>query len=313
MPKKVYIVQFAHPGGEHTMCRREVKTSIKEWNYGNHRRKFLKALGQYVMKDGSLSSQIELVFWGEWEPTSTFSKVCTTTGTGVQPNFIHEPFLSKGSSGLILPPLKVKVISVKGMKVTHIRQNTDPFVFGDHFLYSCCKQRKKNPKSKITAFTKMGKLAKGSIILFGSTISKKYGGPYFVLDTVFVVGDYKNYNTKTCQTDLSGYVPSDYIDIMGFTKWLPSDYVCYKGASVGNPFEGMFSFVPCKPYNSHNIGFPRVKLTSKDITFISDNLNAAPRFEDKYNTKNIWDKICEIVRQQGFKLGVNFKYKYKKI
>ena len=305
MTRKVYIVQFAHPGAEHSIGSQEKKTGIKEWNYGGHKRKFLKAFGQCVTKDGSLTSPKELLFWGEWEPTSNFSKVCSTTGTGVQPDFIHEPFLSKGVGGLILPPYIIK------KRKTHTRQNTDPFVFGDYFIYSNCKQRKNINKSVITIFTKIGTLEKGSIILFGSTISKKQGGPYFVLDTVFVVGDYKCYNTKTSHTDLSGYVPSDYVDIMGFTKWMPTDYVCYKGASVSNPFDGMFSFVPCKPFDSTNVGFPRVKLTSKDIKFISDNLNAAPKYEDLSNTKNIWNKICEIVRSQGFELGVNFKYQYK--
>lgn len=308
MARKVYIVQFAHPGAEHSIESQEKKTGIKEWNYGSHKRKFLKAFGQCVLKNGSLTSSKDLLFWGEWEPTSKFCNVCSTIGTGVQPVFIHEPFLSKGAGGLILPPFKKKKISRKGKITTHIRQNTDPFVFGDYFLYSNCKQRKKILKSKKTTFTKMGTLEKGSIILFGSTISKEQGGPYFVLDTVFVVGEYKCFNTKNIQTDLSGYVPSDYVDIMGFTKWTPTDYVCYKGASVSNSFDGMFSFVPCKPSDSINVGFPRVKLTSKDIIFISDNLNAAPKYKEMSNTKDMWNKICEIVRSQGFELGVNFKY-----
>ncbi len=53
------------------------------------------------------------------------------------------------------------------------RQNTDPLVFGDHFLYSNCRQRQNG---------KMRDLAHGSLVLFGS----KLGGQ-FVLDTLFVV------------------------------------------------------------------------------------------------------------------------------
>jgi hypothetical protein len=185
-------------------------------------------------------------------------------------------------------------------------------VFGDYFLYSCCKQRKKIKNSAQTTFTKLGELEKGSIILFGSTISKKQGGPYFVLDTVFVVGDYKNYNSKNSPIDLKDFVPSDYFDIMGFTNWDPvNDFVCYKGATVSNPFDGMFSFVPCKPFDSTGIGFPRVKLTSTDLDIISDNLNAAPKFRDDLPIKDLWNKICDIVRKQGFELGVNFEYQYE--
>ena len=72
----------------------------------------------------------------------------------------------------------------------------------------------------------------------------------------------------------------------------------------------MFSFVPCKPFDSAKIGFPRVKLTNADLHFISDNLNAAPKFGDIIPIKGLWNKICDVVRKQGFELGVNFKYQY---
>lgn len=312
MARKVYIVQFTHPGGEHTLNRQEKKACIKEWNYGGHKRKFLKAVGQYVMDNGTLSPKQDLLFWGEWEPTSKVETVSGIVGTGVMPNFVHEPFLAKNTNGLVLPPWNNgKFITRKGKKKPCTRQNTDPFVFGGNFLYSCCKQRKIIKNSAQTTFTKLGELEKGSIILFGSTISEKQGGPYFVLDTVFVVGDYKNYISKNSPIDLKGFVPSDYFDIMGFTNWNPvNDFVCYKGASVSNPYDGMFSFVPCKRFDSANIGFPRVKLTKADFHFISDNLNAAPKFEDKIPIKDLWNKICDVVRKQGFELGVNFKYQY---
>jgi len=304
MARKVYIVQFTHPGGEHTLNRQEKNACIKEWNYGGHKRKFLKAVGQCVKEDGILTPKKELLFWGEWEPTSKVNPVSGTVGTALMPKYVHEPFLQRSKGSLILPPY----YNSKGKG----RQNTDPFVFGDNFLYSCCKQRKRIRNSARTEFTKLGELEKGSIILFGSTISKKQGGPYFVLDTVFVVGDYKNYNSMNSLTDLKGFVPSEYFDIMGFTNWKPvNDFVCYKGATASNPYDGMFSFVPCKPFDSANTGFPRVKLTKADLDFISDNLNAAPKFEDKIPIKVQWDIICDVVRKQGFELGVNFEYQYE--
>ncbi len=306
MARKILLVQFTHPGGEHVLTRQELKDCIKQWNYGPHRRKFLKAEGQYVKSEGTLSTVQELLFWGEWEPTSKASPVSSTVGIGVMPRYVHVPFLQGSSSGLILPP----ITNSKGIG----RQNTDPFVFGKSFLYSCCKQRKRIKNSTLSRFTQLGGLEKGSIILFGSTISPKQGGSYFVLDTVFVVGDYRVFENYTATTDLGGYVPREYYDIMGFKDWPQNNkYVCYKGATVNNSVDGMFSFVPCRPCTSGMVGFPRVKLTSKDFVFLSDNLNASPKFVDPksnalFSPKDCWDRICTIVKRQGFELGVNFSY-----
>lgn len=306
MTRKVLLVQFTHPGGEHVHTRQELKSGIKQWNYGPHRRKFLKVEGQYVMSNGTLSTKQELLFWGEWEPTSRTSPVSSTVGIGVMPQYVHMPFLQSSSGGLILPPFT----NSKGKD----RQNTDPFVFGENFLYSCCKQRKRINNSILSRFTQLGELEKGSIILFGSTISPKQGGPYFVLDTVFVIGDYRMFANYTAETELCGFVPNDYCEIMGFKSWpYNNKYVCYKGASANNSVDGMFSFVPCRPCISGMVGFPRVKLTSKDFVFLSDNLNASPKFVDPklnalFSPKDCWDRICTIVKSQGFELGVNFSY-----
>ena len=314
MSRRVLIVQFTHPGGEYAVSHKELVNGVKEWNYGPHRRKFLKTVGQYVMDNGSLSLKQDLLFWGEWEPTSKILPVSNVVGNGVVPKYVHEPFLQKDTSGLFLPPYNNgKYVTRKGVKTPLCRQNTDPFVFGDYFLYSVCKQRKKIRNITLTEFTQLGELDRGSIILFGSTISKKQGGPYFVLDAVFVVGDYKAYHSKNAPSDLSGFVPNDYCDLMGFVHWNPSnDHICYKGATVSTPINGMFSFVPCKPCSSGDIGFPRVILTNSDMTIISDNLNAAPKFSDETNINptSCWKQICNIVKQQGLKLGVNFEYKY---
>lgn len=88
-------------------------------------------------------------------------------------------------------------------------------------------------------------------------------------------------------------------------------FFCYKGATASNPYDGMFSFVPCKPFDSASTDFPRVKLTSTDLGFISDNLNAAPKFRDDLLNKDLWNKVCDVVRQQGLELGVNFEYQYE--
>lgn len=301
MERKVLIAQFTHPGAEHHLSRIEKRDGIKTWNYGSHRRKFLKAVGQYVQTDGTLSSKQDLLFWGEWEPTSEFYEIDSLHESGVVPRYVHKPFLKITNSTLALPPLTYGD--------NKWRQNTDPLVFGDCFLYSCCKQRRKN----MVDITQMGKLERGSIILFGSTISQRWGGPYFVLDTVFVVGDYKEYHSKDARTELGGFVPQDYCDIMGYEDSKDKSdnklFVCYKGATVNNPVDGMFSFVPCRPCPDKEMGFPRVKLTQDDLHFLSNNLNAAPKYTAIENPKPYWDKLYEIVKRDVFELGVNFEYR----
>ena len=300
--RKVLVVQFTHPGAEHTISLQEKKTGVKQWNYSSHRRKFLRTDGQYILEEGTLSAKQTLLFWGEWEPASKFKKIDDVIGQGIVPVYVHEPFVERDNDGLVLPPLSIKIHN-KDKK----RQNTDPFVFGECFLYSCCKQRRKN----MVDITQIGMLEKGSIILFGSTISSKWGSPYFVLDTVFVVGDYMAYYDNKARSGLCGYVPQYYCDIMGYEDNANNDgrlFMCYKGATASNPVDSMFSFVPCRPCSGKVLGFPRVKLTQDDLWFISNNLNAAPKYTHTDNPKQIWDNLCEIVKSQGFELGVNFEY-----
>ena len=59
------------------------------------------------------------------------------------------------------------------------RQNTDPWVFGNSFLYSNCKQL--TPRGNPSA---LQGLSRGSLVLFGSST-----GGRFVIDTVFVVAE----------------------------------------------------------------------------------------------------------------------------
>lgn len=313
------IVQFAHPGGEHSLTKAEIKAGVKQWNYGRHQRKFLCAKGQYVQDDGNISPEQDLLFWGEWEPSSRVSSVIKTQGTGVLPKWVHYPQLILDNQGRVVEPyINGKTVKIKkkcnGNQIVQIvncaRQNTDPFVFGEAFYYSCCKQRKKENNKCTYVKTKMCFLDKGSIIIFGSTINS-----CFLVDTVFVVGDSKPYKVSNYQSDLNGFIPKDYDQIMGFSLWNSNDeFVCYRGATPGNPVEGMFSFVPCRTTVDGIVGFPRMVLNKNMLSLISDNLNAAPKFTPKggnavmADVKQVWLQLCNIAASQGFKLGVNVKY-----
>lgn len=322
----VKIVQFTHPGGQYPLSRIEKKSGIKEWNIGNHRRKFMIAEGQYVI-GGALSVPQELLFWGEWEPDSKIVATYSVSDPVIFPTYLHSPFLRldkkgkviKFNSKLTTPPIACCTgkLSPTCSKVCNQFENTDPFVFGDCFYYSLCKQE---------TFVSMRSLDVGSIILFGSTISAKRGGPYFALDTVFVVGEKQTYTVDNYKKSLAHFVPSNYDGIMGFNALTTKfQFTCYKGATFNAPINGMYSFVPCKPAKNPRSGFSRVMLKETDLSsikipalkqnkknpkFISDNLNASPNFTESNlaTNKHVWDKICEIVASQGCQQGMNFKY-----
>lgn len=297
---QVYIVQFLHPGGEHrpTKTQRKNGSQPYEWNFSDHKRKFMKVKGQYIDQNNKLQNTDELYFWGEWEPWSNVHPIDTHNQSAVFPEFIHEPIFYKDS--------KKDPKFFNGKKNQH-RQNTDPFVFADQFLYGLCQQNRK------TGPTKLQYLAPGSIILFGSCKQKNY----FALDTVFVISEKRKYSPKSFNNDLS-YIPQNYDRIMGFDDWpLPDctlNLVEYKGASFNTPYEAykekMYSFVPCKVAGDGANGFERVKLTNKDLSFISDRLNQSFKVTKSTIADNIdfWKTIREIIHQKKCYEGVRMYY-----
>lgn len=80
-------------------------------------------------------------------------------------------------------------------------------MFNDYFLYCLCKQ---------VRFVNLRYLDRGSIILFGSTISAKKGSPDFVVDTVFVVDEWREYHPGKARSELRSFIPKYYDDIMLF-------------------------------------------------------------------------------------------------
>ena len=111
----------------------------KAWNKNGHRRKFLQQRGSYVKARDTVGPETgDLVFWGEWEPESDGVQIVSPLPNG--PRWVHRPFY-------------VRPASYRNL------QNTDPFAFGDRFLYTFCRQTK-------LAFLR--DLAPGSLILFGS-------------------------------------------------------------------------------------------------------------------------------------------------
>ena len=144
------IIQFLHPGSEHD------DKSGKNWNTGNHKRKYLKANGSYLQDISSKPLNGTLYFWGEWEAQSKVTTIASVINPN-NPRYIFEPYYQPTNKGT----------------------NTDPFIFGNQFYYRLCLQQKS---------TTLKTLEQGDVILFGSCLNKQ-----FVLDTVFVVKNYMPY------------------------------------------------------------------------------------------------------------------------
>ena len=219
-----YFVQFPHPGGEHRPA-----TDDMPWNTGDHARKFLIAPGRYVDSDGR-PVEAELVFWGEWEPPSRVERRWPPSGQ--LPRVLHRPHWVK-------PTNNAK------------RQNTDPWVFGDRMIYSNCKQlSSERPNS-------MQRLTPGSVICFGS----KLGGE-FCVDTVFVVASAKPWKPAAANDLNVGEAFKTCVAASIMTKKGHEDMrlILYRGATFGDPVDGMFSFVPARRENADDPRFPRPPL-----------------------------------------------------
>lgn len=286
MPK---IVQFTHPGAEHKPDKNN--GNHKSWNTGGHKRKFLLTKGKYVVENNL--KEAALVFWGEWEPPSNVREL-ESHPTKFFPQWLHTPYLPS-----VLP---------KSSEYQQSYQNTDPCVFDGQFKYFVCKQFKPRNKS----LTPLAKLEKGSLILFGSTGYQNTKDAFFQLDTVFVVSNYLEYDISDpnalANDSLGAY--RNYVFKMAFPN--PANFSLklrlYFGATFQNSIEGMYSYSPSQLWNNQTEGFPRVAL--RDMDFITNNLNAAPKVTEvsMRTVIEFWKRVREISRENGCVEGIKFTY-----
>ncbi len=278
---QLYFVQFHHPGKEHEPDR----PGERSWNTGKHRRKFMLVNATYRTAPGEESVTGPVAFWGEWEPPSIVIKTFKEPlKNGPRTLFkpIREPFRES------VPPL----------------MNTDPFVFGGPFLYGNCKQNsKKGP-------TEMQQMSRGSVILFGSHRDKKA----FVLDTVLVVEDYKEYSTSDWQESLPGWVTPEYLDISPHAiayelrvlePGKENRYRLYRGATADKPVGRTFSYFPCQPWTSQSQGFARPVIKLDGV--IDDTLSGWQRMNPQDglgDVEALWQQVTKQVLAQGLQLCV---------
>jgi len=282
MENAVCFVQFIHPGGEH----RPDDDGRKEWNRGPHRRKFLRGPGRLIR--GGRHAKGDLHFWSEWEPES---EVLHQIGDPVPggPRFIWRPWYTpkRDASGL---------------------QNTDPFVFGA-FHYTGCQQHAGGHPNQLRH------LDCGSVVLFGSHV-----GGDFVLDTVFVVHDWRDHDASGWRRDLNGLVSTEYTEVT-LEPWYarPEEsgeacgargaarsYRLYFGATVENPVEGMFSYFPCTPADETPRGFarPRIRI-AEAITPLLRQGKRLNRQSSAASCIRLWGAVRAQVEAKGLALGVH--------
>ena len=287
MNEQLRFIQFAHPGREHTLRNGQA------WHRAarRHARKFMQVNGRWLSSVEDEEHSGQLRFWGEWEAQSCLVEDfdCSSTYC-MMPNHLWIPYysLADGYEGL---------------------HNTDPFVFGDHFLYSNCRQ-----------FPHQGLryLAKGSVIVFGSGKEIR-GERSFLVDTVFVVGKRLPYDPQHVERDLRGKVSDTFIDVTG----KPLKYACcagevsgcvpggtdklslYCGANPQSRVHGMFSFFPAKPEgDAWDFAKPEIRLSSD--YFNPGNWQAPMGVNADRSCSELselWHDIAEQVLAKGLVLG----------
>jgi hypothetical protein len=287
------FVQLFHPSGEPKLSFiTNGKCPENTVNNGQpHFRKFIHSKnGSYVIPNSSDDTKTWprndgcFTFWGEWEHSSsvTFppsfrnrSSVYRNNGFPFQ---LHTPITPP-----ILPPNG-------GTNKTLFTESTDPFVFCEPMLYFCCQIKGNN---------QLRKLSCGDIVVFGSKLNGQ-----FVVDTVFVVSDQVSvYDTALCE-----------LFAQANDAHFSATSQVYRGATLANPVDGMFSFFPALPCDADGTPqpFQRPTLVLRSFPgFISQELNQHHKIspENKtarptHNNYDVWSEIVSEITAQSKVLGL---------
>jgi hypothetical protein len=269
-----------HPGGEHG----EDAPGLKRWNARAHRRKFLSSGGLLAAGPRDEPREGDIAFWGEWEPESQVDPILERVPGG--PRWLHRPYYVRPDSY---------------RRDGQVLQNTDPFVFGDTFFYTLCRQVK--PRDGVWRPTFLRDLAPGSLILFGSL-----KGGEFVLDTVYVVAGGVLHDSRSWESALAGMIPGVYADVTmrpSYEWGDPGKLRLYRAAMYSNPLNGMFSFVPALPLDESEFGFARPAISLPGVV-TPGLMMGAKRTRDLTldQLRGLWDEVVAQVLAQGLQLAV---------
>lgn len=287
--------QFTHPGQEHSAGYSLPDTNFyfKNWNYNNgHRRKYLRLSADYIdIKGNLINGYVDT--WGEWEPNS-LSKSLPEQSSHEFPRFIHYPIYIKESQNEPKTKIEKKVAMIKKNECKNKKdlQNTDPFIYGDNFFYTCCKQ------------SQTKNLLPGSVIVFGSTFKKP---DKFVMDTVFVISEIIDCDKEAIEK----YKGTMLYDVVlhkiyyGHGSEHAKSNKIIIGASCSKPYDGMYSFFPCHP-SSDKHSYTRLSIDKTINSNISSVLQSRGIYITKGSaeTKEFWQQLCNHTLSNGYSLGV---------
>lgn len=291
MASKPCFIQFPHPGDEHGAH------SGRNWNTTNrdHKRKFMQFQGEWTDEDNNRHPG-NLRAWGEWERESKLvGKFFHKNGGRHHPNYLWKPYWIPRNTYRCL-------------------HNTDPFIFGNCFLYSNCGQSTESKKG-------LKQIGQGSVIAFGSG-KQIEGQRKWVLDTVLVVRDSFLYNPLNPREALEGKVPDEFLEVTGgpLVAWAEevregsASDVCapksewlrlYRGATADDPINEMFSFFPAILADGEST-FARPVISLNDKYFNSSNWQA-PKGAGCYlcvdTIRDLWGSLVAQVWKEGLVLG----------
>ena len=250
------IIQFMHPG-QYTCNKGQIN-----WNRKDHKRKLIKNEMSYI-KDGVVCKNTNGYFWGEWEPESNCVKESGyyVHTVNYPSDTVHNP--SDGCKG--------------GCKKTGDYLNTDPYVFGDYFIYSNCLQ---------LTYTALQNLKKDDIILFGSRSDGK-----FILDTLFVVDRELQPNE----------IVSDCFKKATYRFIKDDNFKIYK-AKMYDPEkpEEIFSFFPCSlsTFERPIMDLPYIHLPKRGVCYLH-------QLHSKLDSRIVWNDVADQIKKNNLYLGIS--------
>lgn len=283
---KLQMIQFPHPIWED---RADIG-GVKPWNRSAHKRNFIVSPGEAIVAKGDAPKYFrDISFWGEWEPEAKIVGHFYQYDSPITPRRLMAPLFPK---------------DMPEPSGDNCCGNTDPFVFGEHFKFSNCRQNIKGFPDRLQY------LSAGSLILFGGICRGD-----FWLDTVFVVKDWMKYKDCDCQNkEMQNFLGADYPffhaatlkPIAASSDMQELRYTLYRGQNwQENP--NYFSFVPC---DVNERAFAKVRLTPEIVPNLSKcarTYTVLGEYEESSSApQKVWNKIVDEVFAQGLSLGVRF-------
>jgi len=270
-----------------------------KWNTSCHKRKYMKVKGSYLKNLSSKPIDDTVYFWGEWEAPSCVTPIVGNTSP--LPLNIFEPCYT--------------------LPIPKNGANTDPFVFDNQFYYCICKQGH---------YPALRSLEKGDMILFGSNLKK-----HFVLDTVFVIKNWLEYEIKDLpklkskfnnpfyHVSLEPIINAAQVDVKCIAvdgksglclpvngddnddnkPVLNGKYRIYEALMYPDKdlFGGIFSYAPCLPEPNGRTGFIRPIINN---SIISDRLNQGIKIIRNQDVVKVWSEITKSILDEKLNLMI---------